>query len=69
MIKAAIVKVQPVSAVDQKYRTNGVVHRVFDTNGTGDLIPVSFNKHPFNNFEFSLQNITFGQVYAEVTYF
>lgn len=47
------------------YKTNGTVHRVFDSNAYGELIPVEYSI--LDNKTFTLKYLPANQVYAEVT--
>jgi hypothetical protein len=51
-----------------EYAATGKVVRVFDTNETGDLIPVAFQRGIDFNTQFNLHFAPHGTVYAEVTY-
>lgn len=48
-----------------EYRIRGKVVRVFDTNGSGELLPVEYTQHHDDN-KFTLCNSPYGKVYAEV---
>jgi hypothetical protein len=48
-----------------EYQANGKIVRVFDTNGSGELLPIEYKQHADDN-NFALQFQPFGTVYAEV---
>ncbi|PVX36796.1 hypothetical protein [Janthinobacterium sp. 78] len=48
-----------------EYQANGKIVRVFDTNGSGELLPIEYKQHADDD-KFILQFQPFGTVYAEV---
>ena len=54
-----------VDAATHEYQANGKIVRVFDTNGTGELLPIECKQHADDN-KVTLQFQPFGKVYAEV---
>jgi hypothetical protein len=66
-MNSKIVKAHCYSPEDQVYCVTGKVLRVFDTNGSGDLIPVSFQRDVEFKNQFSLESFAYGQIYAEIS--
>jgi len=48
-----------------EYQAPGKIVRVFDTNGSGALLPIGYKQHADDD-KFTLQFQPFGKVYAEV---
>ena len=46
-------------------QANGKIVRVFDTNGSGELLPIEYRRHADDD-KFTLRFQPFGKVYAEV---
>lgn len=60
--------ITPVALVkgdSQEYQANGKILRVFDTNGSGELLPVQ-HRQQSDDSKFTLQHMPFGKIYAEV---
>lgn len=61
-------KISPAVLFDiskSEYQAIGKVVRVFDTNELGELLPVDFKRQD-DDGKFTLTNLPFGRVYAEV---